>query len=934
MSFFKFYATGKKRRQNRQYFKIIICVFFTLMFTLNFLNHYVYSDQTNDLDEVIDSKNENLFNYDQNNLDIATDISMLQNPFTENFDLLRIFFEYNYKSSLDLDISLYFREGDTNGIITDDTIYSEDNLLMYNSLMNTEINPTETFDTYLKLKSTPLWYEDDNEQFNYGFVRSVDNSTGQVKDDDRYLIDNLLPIFLLIENIGEDIDDISINGKFPKDSIEEMFFLINSTNFWDEIYDGFAVSNSTSNKYSESNFYCILANLLIHQTYYHQLNLKNAITDRAYDLANKTMNSIVDNMWDVDDKAFYHNADIDWSTSLDGQKYYHLDVNALGIITLLEFWVGSGMESDSPFLEKAVDLYNSLDDHLWNLTGDALYSNIAQPNWFLHDGSTNLNSNALMLEACIRLFQLTGNITYYDRAIELFDSFENNLYDSINNAYDFSLADSSKNFNSNLKLYDAYLKASETYSSTILEVNYNLTATVPDLVFNQDIMNLTSVYAFENTEYYYNLSIDDYVPFIIRHNITDADINYIFKYPNGTFLYQFENQTSSQAESHTLIYNIEETLPIEEGYYIYIWANKTYFNLADTIKRFNVNSGLINETIEGLVSFLYQGPLLNITLPINYTRRDNLTLTASLEGKDIINFTAQEVNFTATTELEEFTHVNFNLTARPGARPGPSEIVFKITKGNILYLEIKKIIEIGYSFDYEYLLYQSKVVSGENIDIFLDLINYLPNATQSLNVSFTGKTENSIETLNQEVTLDKKEIRSISFNLRTLENIENDIIRIEMNILQNTTIYYSEELTIEIIPKFEIISVSFPGTISQGAPAYFIATIKNNLENSEAFSLYVNGKLVQSNINELIPGENRIEKKIIPTNNPYEFGTKIYRVILEDSENKEIARFYFKVVLELSTFNLIIFYIVPVIIPIGIMLYFGNKQIKHKKLRR
>ena len=82
MSFFKFYATGKKRRQNRQYFKIIICVFFTLMFTLNFLNHYVYSDQTNDLDEVIDSKNENLFNYDQNNLDIATDISMLQNPFT------------------------------------------------------------------------------------------------------------------------------------------------------------------------------------------------------------------------------------------------------------------------------------------------------------------------------------------------------------------------------------------------------------------------------------------------------------------------------------------------------------------------------------------------------------------------------------------------------------------------------------------------------------------------------------------------------------------------------------------------------------------------------------------------------------------------------------------------------------------------------------
>ena len=530
--------------------------------------------------------------------------------------------------------------------------------------------------------------------------------------------------------------------------------------------------------------------------------------------------------------------------------------------------------------------------------------------------------------------QLTGNITYYDRAIELFNSFENFLYDSINNAYDFSVADSSKNFNSNLKLYDAYLKASETYSSTILDANYNLTASVPDLVFNQDIMNLTSFYAFENTEYYYNLSIDSYVPFTTRHNITDVDINYIFKYPNGTFLSQFEHQIINPAESHTLLYTIEETLPIGEGYYIYIWANKTYFNIANTLKHFNVNSGLINETIEGLISFLYQGPLLNITLPINYTRRDNLILTASLEGKDIINFTAQEVNFTATTELEEFTYIDFNLTARPGAIPGPSEIIFKITKGNILYLEIKKIIEIGYSFDFEHLLYQSKVVSGENIDVFLDLINYLPNATQSLNVSFTGITENSIESYIQEETLDEKESRLVSYNLKTLENIENNIIRIEMNIIQNTTIYYTEELTIEIIPKFEIISVSFPNKISQGAPAYFIAIIKNNLENSEVFSLHINGKLVQSNINELIPGENRIEKKIIPTNNPYDFGTKIYRVILEDSENEEIARFYFEVALELSTFNLLIFYLVPVIIPIGIMLYFLHKQIKHKKLRR
>ncbi|MFW9879424.1 MAG: hypothetical protein ACFFG0_40625, partial [Candidatus Thorarchaeota archaeon] len=930
MSSFKFYALGKNRRQKQYYVKILFCVFFTLMFTLPFLNYYFYSDKETDYDEHINNINDNISNFDQYDLDIATDISMLQNPFTKNSDLLRIFFQNNYKSSLDLDIILYFRNGDENGTIIDDTIYSEDNLLMYNSLMNTGLDPTETFNIYLKLRSSPLWYENDNNQFNYGFVNSIYNSTGKVKNDKRYLIDNLLPIFLLIENIGNDIDKISINGESPKDAIEEMFFLINSTEFWDENYDGFSNSNSTTDKYSKSNFYSILANLLIHRTYHlFDINDPNdIIKNTAYDLANKTISAMIydDHMWNNDDKAFRYSANNKWNPfGVGGNVRYHLDVNALGIITLLEFWVESGMESDSPFLKKAIDLYNSLNANLWNKTGNDLYSNIADPSWFDYDNSTNLNSNALMLEACIRLFQLTGNITYYQRAIVIFNKFNNDitgLYDNINKAYNFSPSNNSKNFNANLKLYDAYMRASETWSSTKLEANYNITDSVPDFVFNQDILNLTSVYAFKNIEYYYNLSIDSYVPFTVRYNITDADINYLFKYPNGSFLIHFENQIISPVDSHTLIYAIEENLPIGEGYYIYVWANKTNFNVADTIKRFNVNSGLINETIEGLVSFLYQGPFLNITLPINYTRRDNLTLTASLEGADIINFPAQEVNFTATTELEDLTYIEFNLTAKLGANPGPSKITFKITKGNILYLEIKKIIEIGYSFDYKHLLYQSKIVSGENFNIFLDLINYLPNAKQSLNISFSDITENSIENFIQEVTLEKNEIRSISFNLRTLENIEKDIISLEMNILQNTTIYYTEELTLEIIPKFDIISVSFPRSISQGVPAYFIATIKSNLEDPEGFSLYINGELVQTNINELIPGENRIEKKIIPTNNPYEFGIKKYRIIIEDSDEEEIARFYFTISLELSTFNLIIFYIIPVIIPIGIVLYF------------
>ena len=81
-------------------------------------------------------------------------------------------------------------------------------------------------------------------------------------------------------------------------------------------------------------------------------------------------------------------------------------------------------------------------------------------------------------------------------------------------------------------------------------------------------------------------------------------------------------------------------------------------------------------------------------------------------------------------------------------------------------------------------------------------------------------------------------------------------------------------------------------------------------------------------------GENIIIAVFTPTINPYEFGIKKYRVELKDSANEDIALFYFEVSLELSSLNLVLFYILPIIIPIGIILYFKNKEIKHKKLRR
>jgi len=924
---------GKRTKQKNQGLKILLCLFFTFIILLSFL-------YLNDFNYKIDSSKEKFSMNDNNvsdkipdNLETASATSMFQDPFTMNFDLVRNFFEKNYQSNLDFDIPTYFKYGDENGAISDDSIFSEDNLLYYNSLKKMEIDDLETFTNYLELKNTPLWYEGNVNNYKYGFIKSINGTTGEILDDKRYLTDNVLPIFLLIENLGADIKSISINEESPKDSINQIFNLLNSSEFWDDVNKGFYNYNSsitveTNVKYTESNFYSILVNLLIHRTYY-DLGLDESIRDRALELANLTMNALYDSMWGGTGYAYKHHATETWTGGDNNPDYYHLSTNALGIIALLEYWLVSGMESDSKYLERAKELYNNIDSNLWNST-KSLYENIRTDTWFKYDPDLNLNSNAMMMRACLKLFEVSGNISYYDRAVNMSKSIESNLYDTINNAYNFSLSNYDKSFNSNLKLSKAYLNAFDIYNSTVLNGVYNVSGEVPDFILNQDKINLTSVYSFEKKRYYYNPNSLSYIPFTVKYNITNASINYIFKYPNGTYLKEIKDSINSTTASHSLIYSVNETHPLGDGYFLYVWANTSYFKLTQYLKRFNVVSGLINTSLVGLPTILYQGSIINVSLVINYTRQEDLTFTASLEGEQLLKYPSQEIDFKT---LEE-TRIDFNLTAKLGAIPGITEIFFRIEKDNIIYLEIKKIIEIGYPFEYSNLIYQSKVVRGDFIFVSMNLNNFLPNTTQTLNVSFTGVDEDYIEDFIQEETLYENEIKTVSYYLKTLESITNETIRIKMSILIETTEFYSKEFTVEIMPKFELISVSFAENIPQGSPAYLIVIIQNNQENSENFSLSVNGKRISTNLEVLGSGENRIVAKIIPTINPYELRTKTYRFVLKDSSDIEIERFYFEIVLEVSILNLILFYIIPILVPIGLIIFFKNRDIKHKKLRR
>jgi hypothetical protein len=366
-------------------------------------------------------------------------------------------------------------------------------------------------------------------------------------------------------------------------------------------------------------------------------------------------------------------------------------------------------------------------------------------------------------------------------------------------------------------------------------------------------------------------------------------------------------------------------LEIGSGYYLQIFANSTNFGSSHILKQFNVISGLINSSIQGLPQILYQGPVVNVTIPINNTRSKDVNLTVSIEGADIVS---EIQNITFITNV--LTNVSFNLTTTLGAAIGPNTISFKFKEGNITYLEIIKVIDIGHSFDYSSFIYENSVVNGESASVSMILTNFLPNSTQTFNISYY---QDDTVIHKEEIFLLEKEIKTAYFILNYSET-ETHNINVTMKISKNETIFYTRQFNVEIMPKYEILNIFFPETVEQGTTAQFTLIIQNNQDISESFSLYVNGEEVKTNLNGLGSGINIIVFEVIPSINPYDFGKKSYTFELRDSSNNPIAKYYYEVQLELSSFNLIVFYILPVLIPICIVLIYKNKDIKQKLLRR
>ncbi|MEJ2277077.1 MAG: hypothetical protein P8Y70_04915 [Candidatus Lokiarchaeota archaeon] len=837
-----------------------------------------------------------------------SDASFFYPPF--NYTKIWDFFQNNYASDLDYNVKTYYRYGDSSGNIVNDSVYSLDNLLMYNTLLSKELTSQEIFEKYLQLKSSGLWYQGNASNFQFGFIESVANSTGY-RYTRRNLIDNLMPIFLLTQQFGSEMTSLNVDGTTPKLQLEEMFNLINSSVFWDKTNQGFRDFNSsTGTKYTESNLYGILANLLISQT----TALDSSLRDRALELANETMNSLLNNMWeDGINIGFYYSSNNDWTNQ---NKYKYLSVNALGLSALLDFWKQNNLTKDSLYLSRARNLYAKMNLELWNPTYNA-YENYRDASWSTGDDTINLEGNALMMNALLKFYDLTGNSTYFSKAMTLFNTFENSFYDKAVGAFNNSIStpsvplDGYKNFYTNLKVCESYLNAIDIYQKSSLTSEFNSSRTIPAYKFNSDSLVLTSRFLFLSE--YANSSIDN------------ANITYIVRYPNETIIDMFDYKTDVNG-SNTFIYNVTDNLPIGKDYSIIVYARSDYFKMQSLVKYFNVTSGLSLVSGLGNIESLYQGQETNLTLVLNSTRSEDINLSLAIVGKDLVS-TPIQVSF----EPVNVSTAYINFTVKPDASIGSTDLHLILRNGSIIYLDVIKTIKVMNALQYTDLIYQNEVVGDDVMRVSIQLTNFLPNNTQTINVSFVG---DYISTYRKEFTLQPEEITTLEFLINTTIVTYQEEFNVTMEISKGNTTSYSNIFNIQILPPLEIVSSSFPTATPQGAYATFILIVRNNRDKIDGFGFYVNGIRKHVNNDEFLPGENIITYKVQPTINPYDFNTKHYSFILRNSNGDIIQKFYYEINPQLSAFNFFIFYLLPIVIPIAIVVIYKNKDIKNKMLKR
>ncbi len=891
-----------------------------------FLGMLILFPLAQNIPQVISDKNQII---EQNNLENISpfgqdNYNVLNSPFFENTTPISNWLKKEIIDNSTVqdnpNFPMYFSETSQNGTtITDDYHYFEDFAVFLDGLVYLlDMDKSEISQYFNTYKYSEFWDSNVSESGYYSWVNGdwSDNSTIKELEGNSQII--LTFADWLIS------DQSNIETYNVENYISDQWNVQNNL-FYDSTFPTYQVYNHSTtddSKFAKDQFIAAIGGFLIHRANNGGLTIQTIQDDASTD-ANATMSYMIQSSLFYKD-AFKNKLESDLSAGLesdDERKF--LDTNAYAIWALSEWYLelGAPEKGDQKYtdtIENAEKVFLSLNKTLWNETY-SLFMNGMNIENNPYDHTINLKENSIMLMAMQKLFEVTGNFTYYKVCMDMFNGIQKHFKDPVYGSYYSSINATETIKNKNLNTHSYLFRSLNTLSSLSERIDTNMSSNATEFIKKEAMSaNVTAEYFFDLYNYYDqpNAEINFSVP------IENADFFFSVRFPNGTLAYNVTKQGDKNG-SASIEFPFLDDYPLGD-YTVDMCANYTGILTSFNKISFSLISGFSVQEYSLESKSIRAGSSTSLNLSVNNTRMDNLTVNINLNGTNFANQTFVQVLLNGS--LNNFT---YEFTALSSASFGSTSLLVEIKNDTSLNYILEIPIEILSSIEIERIEQDAYVFHEFDFEILVELQNVV-DISQTVDISISGEYIADID-VSQLLLAEESVILLLNTQIST--NAPYGEILYNINITRasdGNTISYKNFISTVKLP-LDILFLDVPEISYHGKESQASCYIMNNLKSTQNISIFVDNEAIKSNLT-LIPGENLVD---IPFGqnfmNPYKFGSNNYLIEIVDSNGNKIYEQLVTTELKASVGSILLGYALPIIIPIAGIVIVRHMALENKK---
>ncbi|WP_371802121.1 hypothetical protein [Candidatus Lokiarchaeum ossiferum] len=797
------------------------------------------------------------------------------------------------ESPNDPNYPLYYGESNEAGSNIDDTNhYLEDFAVFLDSLFGFVAEDGENIiDYYNRLGD--YGFQNSTEDGYYSFVTDGYSENSTVKD----FMGNAQLILSLITAI----ENGDIESAQAESIISDQWDALNSV-FYDETdsVNLFNHSTSDSQKYYKDQFVAALIGMKL-----DQLNIVESASIKAQDIMYRSTS---------DQSGFKEQNEYDIALDEDGTNLNNgrdLTTQAYAIMALIEYdLINTSADARAKGIEMAEAMYQKINSTMTNSSTNSLFLNEWETVGFNDvaeiDVNIDLKANAIMMMAIQRLFEVTGNMTYYNHLLNMYNAIQDLFLDGTNGNYYKSARpwDATtvkvKNLGTHAYLYRSLNALDSLASQSVLSLQLNSS----DLEDGAQLLKAENVGLNITGQFYFDLPDYDGLAFILN-----STFYYSVRGDDNTLLYNVTFNENITGET-SLIYDISS---LNTGIYtVSVMANFSGIETQFADIKFEIISGLETDSLVLESDSLYAGEQTELNLTIESTRVDPMDLTVQINGTTIQNQTLinQEVLNETSTSLV------FDVQTLTNAEVGASSLTIEAFDGDDKILSKDVAFTISAPIVIQEISTSSKAFKGEDLEIEIRFQN-LVDPSIDVKISVTGDYV-SFTTITHTVGAG---VSSMKINVSISEDAPYGTIDFELEINRASVgdLVKSEELTVSVKNMVEFISFNAPENSYQGRESVATLEVINHLSSATDIIISVDGEEYNES---LISGENTIDiafgNKFM---NPYKMGTQGFTIKIVDSDGNLIYEEYVETQVKLSMGSILLGYVLPVLIPaLGIVI--------------